>query len=104
MAKLEGKMLELNEEGLRLSSDLEAILEEHLPSELVPRARQLADDLESNAFSQSFEELRELYFALTALMPKNRPQIRAAFQATVFEWNSNDEADWQKFEKGELYD
>lgn len=99
MAKLEGRMLELHEEGGRLEHDLNAILQEHLPPELVNRARELVDELKGNAYSQSFLELAQLYRALLALMPDNQPQVRAAYQATVFEHDSNDEADWEKFEK-----
>jgi len=100
MAKLEGKMAELNDAGGRLWDDLDAILSEHLPAELLGRVRELVDKLQGNAFSQSFVDLAQLYRALVALMPDNQPQIRAAFQATVFEHDRNDEADWKKLEQG----
>ena len=99
MAKLEGKMLDLNEQGRQLWADLGAILGEHLPDELLGRARGLAEELQGNSYSQAFLEIAQLYRALVALMPDDTPQIRAAYAATVFEHDMNEDADWQKFER-----
>jgi len=79
--------------------ELDAILSEHLPSELLARARQLADALVSDALDGDFVELARLYRALVALLPEHSAQIQAAYQATVFSDDRNDEDDWAEFEK-----
>jgi hypothetical protein len=79
--------------------ELSAILSEHLPSELLGRARQLADALVTDALDQDFLELARLYRALVALVPGHTAQIQAAYQATVFSDDRNDAEDWEQFEK-----
>ena len=91
------EMEELTKRGCQMWDDLLPILEEHLPDELKDRARRLVDDLQGNCFDMSFIQLAEVYRALIALLPDHYPQIRAAYQATVFAGDRNDEADWEKF-------
>ncbi len=97
MAKLRGRMLELNQEGSEIEETLYAFMAEHFPSELQDRGRDLVWDVMGNCFDQSFLELAQLYRALVALMPDQGPQIRAAYEATVFEHERNDEEDWVRF-------
>jgi len=89
---------ELERENHQVWDDLEGIVKEHLPPELEARAIQLMDRLCGNIYSQGFEDLRVLYLALAALLPDHVAQIRAAFAATVFQHDRNDEWDWAHFE------
>ena len=85
--------------GAELCDTLFALHEEHLPPELHERARMLANDIVAVGSDAALDELARLYRALAALLPDHRPQIRAAYQATVFEDDRNDEDDWETFEK-----
>ena len=85
--------------GGDLEETLYALMDEHFPHELQGRGHHLVWDLMGNCFGQSFLELAQLYRALIALMPENVSQIKAAYQATVFEHDRNDEEDWRKFER-----
>ena len=77
--------------------DLDAIFSEHLPPELTQRCHTLIDTLTGVAYSTDFENERQLYGALIALLPDHVKQVRAAYSAILF---NDHEDDWAGYERG----
>ena|SRR5450759_1146358 len=77
--------------------DLDAIFGEHLPPELTQRCYRLIDAQINVAYSIDFENERQLYGALIALLPDHVKQVRAAFSAILFDGS---EDNWPQYERG----
>jgi len=90
----------ISDEGARLRGELQAILGEHLPADVLSIVNDRMNDLESNSFEMAEYGHLRIYRALMGLIPEHSGEVRAAFQAVVFEGCRSDEIDWLRWERG----
>lgn len=91
---------EIEDVGLQLVHEIQAILDEHLPAEMSKAVWQKVEALQSNVFCLAAHTDLLLYRALMGFLPEHGIQIRAAFHGTVFEGCVMDEKDWPAWERG----
>ena len=91
---------ELDEEAVRLTDELDAILSEHLPAELLKAAKEKVQAIQDNALALADLNDRLLFRALCGLIPEHQCEIHAAISGTLFNGSVCDERELYRWAAG----
>lgn len=91
---------DLDENGARLMDELDAILSEHLPPELLKAATEKVQALQDNALELADLNDRRLYRALIGFLPEHAGEIHAAIAGTLFDGSVCDQQELYRWADG----
>jgi hypothetical protein len=90
----------LDEKGNQITDELWAILDEHLPPDLVKVAKEKVEALQANVLDMCDHTDKRLYRALVGFLPEHEGEIHAAIAGTLFDGSVCDEKALAKWAGG----
>ena len=90
----------ISDENARIHDELQAVLGEHLPPEVLAAVKMKLFELEGNCYEMADYNDKRLYRALMGFIPEHCSAVRAAFTGICFEGCICNEEDWLKWERG----
>jgi len=90
----------ISDENARIHDELQAVLGEHLPPEVLAAFQMKLFELEGNNFEMADYNDKRLYRALMGFIPEHYSEVRAAFTGICFDGSVCNEDDWLNWMRG----